>query len=327
MSSAHPIRLSCCLAPSADTTRLIRIAEEAGYQRAWLYDSPSLYEDVWMHLTLAATVTERIALGPGVLVPSLRHVAVTASAAQTLERLAPGRVVIAVGTGYTGRMAMGQPPARWAEVVDYVDTLRRLLAGEIVSVDGGHVRMMHAGERTTPATIPILVAANGPKGWELARQHGDGLMTSPTPQAGFEECALVAFGTILGDDEEPGDPRVVEALTPMITPMLQVAFDSGNIEMIQALPGGEKWRRAIEAIAPELRHLALYGGPAAGLGEIETPAVDPRMLAAGSWTARGAELKARVEEAVAQGMTELVFAPTTPDPADDLVRFAEAVLS
>lgn len=326
MNSAHEIRLSCCLPPTPNTTRLIKVAEESGYGRAWVYDSPSLYEDVWMHLALAASVTERIALGPGVLVPSLRHVAVTASAIKTLERLAPGRVAVAIGTGYTGRMAMGQAPMRWSEVVNYVKTLRGLLAGEIVSVDGGNIRMMHATRNSSASATPILVAANGPKGWELARQYGDGLMTSPTPQPGFKECALVAFGTMLADDEDPTDPRVVEALTPMIIPMLQAVFDSGNNEMIEALPGGARWRAAIDDIAPELRHLVLYGGSAAGLGEIETPAVDPKMLAQNSWTVTAAELTVRVDEAVQQGMTELVFAPTAPDPADDLRRFAEALL-
>ena len=41
--------------------------------RAWLYDSPALYPDVWVALARAAERTSTIGLGPGVLVPFLRH--------------------------------------------------------------------------------------------------------------------------------------------------------------------------------------------------------------------------------------------------------------
>ncbi len=78
----------------------MRLAESLGYTRAWLYDSPALYPDVWMQLALAATRTSTIGLGPAVLVPSLRHPVTNAAAIATLERLAPGRVSVAIGSGY-----------------------------------------------------------------------------------------------------------------------------------------------------------------------------------------------------------------------------------
>jgi 5,10-methylenetetrahydromethanopterin reductase len=82
-------------------------AEELGYARAWCYDSPALYPDVWMTLALAAERTSRIGLGPGVLIPSLRHPMVTAAAIAMLAEQAPGRVVVGVGSGFSARLAMG----------------------------------------------------------------------------------------------------------------------------------------------------------------------------------------------------------------------------
>ena len=96
--------VSCNLTPGPDTVEHIRMAEALGYRRAWLNDSPALYRDVWMTLALAAERTERIGLGVSVVVPSLRHVVVTASAIATLEALAPGRSAVIVGTGFTGRL-------------------------------------------------------------------------------------------------------------------------------------------------------------------------------------------------------------------------------
>ena len=62
-----------------------------GYRRAWLYDSPALATDVWMVLSRCAERTSRIGLGPGVLVPSLRHPMVNAAAIAELVNQAPGR--------------------------------------------------------------------------------------------------------------------------------------------------------------------------------------------------------------------------------------------
>jgi 5,10-methylenetetrahydromethanopterin reductase len=75
-----------------------------------------MYHDVWMTLARAAERTSTIGLGPSVLVPSLRHPMANAAAVATLEDLAPGRVAVAVGAGFTGRYVLGQRAMRWATV-------------------------------------------------------------------------------------------------------------------------------------------------------------------------------------------------------------------
>src|SRR5438270_7640310 len=122
--------VSVAFPTALDSHENIALAEELGYARAWLYDTPQNSPDVWMVLALAAERTDRIGLGPGVLVPSLRHPMVNAAAIAGLAELAPGRVVVAVGAGFTGRMVMGQRPMRWADVATYIRTLRALLRGE-----------------------------------------------------------------------------------------------------------------------------------------------------------------------------------------------------
>jgi 5,10-methylenetetrahydromethanopterin reductase len=122
----------------------IELAERLGYRRAWCYDSPAVLADVWMVLALAAVRTTRIGLGPGVLIPSLRHPMVTAAAISTLETLAPGRVVVGVGSGFTGRVSLGERPMRWADVEAYLRALRGLLRGETVSWHGRELQMLHS---------------------------------------------------------------------------------------------------------------------------------------------------------------------------------------
>ena len=115
----------------------VAVAESLGYRRAWCYDSPALYPDVWVTLVRCAERTSTIGLGPGVLVPSLRHLMTNAAAIATLVDLAA-----AVGSqwpsapGSPGPFTLGQKPLRWAVVADYVRTLQALLRGEMVEWDG-----------------------------------------------------------------------------------------------------------------------------------------------------------------------------------------------
>ena len=78
------LTLACAFATSEQSHEHARIAEELGYERAWFYDSPALYPDVWVQLCRAAERTKKISLGPGVLVPHLRHPMANAAAIATL---------------------------------------------------------------------------------------------------------------------------------------------------------------------------------------------------------------------------------------------------
>ena len=44
------MKVSLGITPSAQARDIAQAAEEIGYDRVWLYDSPSLYEDLWIHL-------------------------------------------------------------------------------------------------------------------------------------------------------------------------------------------------------------------------------------------------------------------------------------
>lgn len=183
------MKLACSFATSLETPKHMRIAEQLGYERAVCYDSPALYPDVWVQLCRAADITERIELGPGVLIPSLRHPMVTASAISTLVSAAgPERVIVGVGAGFTGQLAMGQPPVPWAQVRRYVLAVQALLRGERVEWDGGIAQMIHPDGRFAPAlpiTVPWAIAAEGPKGLQVARDLGAELFRTSYPDPSF----------------------------------------------------------------------------------------------------------------------------------------------
>ena len=115
-----------------DAWRDCEVAEAVGFTHAWFYDTQLLCSDVYAVMALAAEHTRTMTLGTLVAIPSNRIAPVTASAIATINALAPGRTILGIGTGFTGRNTMGMPPLPVAAMVDYVQQVRGLLAGEDV---------------------------------------------------------------------------------------------------------------------------------------------------------------------------------------------------
>ena len=71
--------------------RLAQLADDLGYDRFWVGDSHMIWREPYVLMGAMAATTKRIAIGPGVTHPLVRHITVTASAMATLNELAPGR--------------------------------------------------------------------------------------------------------------------------------------------------------------------------------------------------------------------------------------------
>ena len=197
--------ISCAFPANSAAVEQAVLAEELGYERVWIYDSPALYHDVWVTLARIAERTERIGIGPGVLVPHLRHPMTQAAAIATLDELAPRRLAVAFGAGFTGRLAMGQRMLSRKEFELGVRQVMGLLRGEVVEVDGAATQMLHSAgfAPSRPVDVPVLVNAQGPRGQQFARDIGSGVTVSFRPVPGFEWCAVLSTGTVL----EPGEDR------------------------------------------------------------------------------------------------------------------------
>lgn len=319
---------SCGIAPARNAPELAVLAESLGYRRVWVYDSPALAGDVWIALARIAERTRSIGLGPGVLVPSVRHVMVTAAAIGTVEQLAPGRLAVAISTGFTGRFLLGDRSMRWAEVADYIRTLRSLLLGQEVELNGRLIQMLHpdATIARRPIEVPIVVTANGPKGLAVARELGDGVMSGGVPCQGFDWSILGGGGTVLDDDEDPGSPRALAAAGPFVTALYHLFYELPGLGMkVEDLPGGAQWRAEVESIPAPVRHLRLHETHFMSVAERDRGLVSGETLTAFTWTGRAKQLRERFEQYAAQGATEIFFEPTGPDTARELTAFARAV--
>jgi 5,10-methylenetetrahydromethanopterin reductase len=159
-------------APMPALMRLVRDIEAAGFDGAGILDSQLISRDTFVTLGQAASHTARMALFPAVTNPFTRHPSVLASAIQTVEELAPGRVKFVIGTGYTSASTIGRKPGSLAEMRACIDTVRTLLAGESARFGETAGQLGYAGGRR----IPILMAASGPKAIELAGEIADGAL-------------------------------------------------------------------------------------------------------------------------------------------------------
>ena len=285
-----------------------------------------------MMLALAAGRTRAIGLGPASLVPSLRHPMVTAAALATLAGLAPGRVSTAFGTGLTGRMLLGERPLRWADVEEYVATVRALLQGEEASWNGSLVRLTQPPgfAASRPADVAVLIAADGPRGRAVAAELGDGVLTTRVPRqpAGpGSRQVLLTFGTVLDEGEDAASPRAVAAAGPAVAAAYHAIYESKGADGVDRLPGGREWREAVEAVEPPRRHLADPRRPPDRAQPARPGAARAaRRRCSPSWTMTGTrtDIGARLRALTEAGITEVAYQPMGPDIPRELAAFAQA---
>ena len=139
-----------------ERVRLARAAEEAGADWIGVPDA-FWWRDTWVLLAEVAHATDRIAIGPLVTNPYLRHPFHTAAAVATVQEIAGPRVFVGVGAGgseVTG--AAGVPRTDSPErIVDLARLLRRV-------ADGGPLDPVSGRELEVPLEVPpLLVAGRG----------------------------------------------------------------------------------------------------------------------------------------------------------------------
>lgn len=323
------MKISCAFPPVPETPDHIVLAEELGYETAWVYDTPALQLDCWMTLALAAVRTKKIRLGPGVLIPSLRHPMTTAAAIATLVGLVgQDRVIIGAGTGFTGRRAMGQKPLSWKHFPAMVADVQALLRGEDVLVDGELARMLHwPGQGPDrPIEVPWILGVNGPRGLQAAADSSCGVFTSrPRADAdygGIDDVIMLGFGTILESDETVHSPRVIETAGPGVA-VAYHAFLEQNDPRLEGFPNAERFLELANEIPAATRHLDLHAGHLTELNPIDRQVITGDSMNITPLTCHAADLPGRLRSVADQGITEVSFQPMG-DIERELRAFASA---
>lgn len=169
-----------------------RAAEASGFDLIYVGDIQSTHRELYTSLTLIASNTGRIILGPGVTNPITRHPAVTAGAIATLDEIAPGRVFLGIGTGDSAVHNIAERPATLAELEEYVDVVGELWSRGEATYRGKSIR-----GRAYGAEIPVLMTAHGPKSFATAGRIANSVVAGigMTPDAVSFTLESIAKGT------------------------------------------------------------------------------------------------------------------------------------
>ncbi len=160
--------------PLKELVRLVKIAEDVGFEYAWItdhYNNKNVYET----LALIASETETIKMGPGVTNPYVRSPAISASAIATIDEISEGRATFGIGPGDKATFdALG---IEWTKPVSTIKAaiadINTLLAGEKTEAGaalGGVKKVQDPKMLETAGEIAdgVLINASNPKDYEAA---------------------------------------------------------------------------------------------------------------------------------------------------------------
>ncbi len=183
--------------PYAVLVRKWRHYEELGIETIWNPDhflrptdpTAPMFEG-WTTLAALAAETSRVRMGALVSSNLLRHPALLAQEAITVDHISGGRLEVGVGCGWFEeehrrfRIPLPEPGPRVDRFSEAVEIIDRLLRGETVSYDGEHYRLSEAKLRPYPVQLPrppLTLAAHRPRMLRIVARYADRWNSMGTP--------------------------------------------------------------------------------------------------------------------------------------------------
>jgi F420-dependent oxidoreductase-like protein len=173
----------------AEQLARVRLAEELGFDGAWIFDHFKPYEGVdncmeaWTLLAALAASTERIRLGALVTGVTYRHPAVLATQIATVDHISGGRLEVALGAAWKEdehrELGIDFPGGRERveRLEEAVQVIRAVLTEDEAHFDGAHYRLDGVSYRPRPVqshTPPIWIGAAGEQlAIPVAARHAD----------------------------------------------------------------------------------------------------------------------------------------------------------
>jgi 5,10-methylenetetrahydromethanopterin reductase len=315
--------------------------------------------DPYVALATAAVATKRIVLGTGVAIAGTRIAPVTACAIASIGALAPGRVVLGLGTGNSARRAMGMPPYRVSQLREHVRVVRGLLGGGEVDYREGElnrsIRFFHQQLQliNTCDRIPIYIAGNAPRAIELAGEMGDGFITSRTNTVqGWRETwaqartsaeragrnpqelytMLLTATCLLRPGEDYDSPRVRTEAGPWAMVALHAVYES--VKSVEAAPAAIRATFAAYKEYADHRlannpayYMKLHDGHGLYLQPGEERFVTAELIRHATMTATPQDLISRLRALEAEGVRQVAFIPTPASVESFAREFGEEIIA
>lgn len=325
------------VATTTESWKVVRRAEELGFNSAWFYDTQLLNPDLFMGMTMAAMHTSKIRLGTGVLIPSNRIEPVTANCLATLNKIAPGRIDFGVGTGFTGRRTMGLRPISLSRMREYIDRVQRLILGETISWDfeektreigflNPEFGLINVNDR-----IPLHISAFGRRSRQMTAELGAGWINFGTAepscilavdkmkeaweaQWGKEKAlysTLFTLGAVQSQDS-PLSNKEIEQAGPSVAVFFHDMVESSSLGTLEGSLGKpisdlvEQYREIYMSYPEERRHLLNHKGHLMFLRPEERHLITPELVKRMTFTGKRDVLRARASHLEEAGYNQLV---------------------
>jgi 5,10-methylenetetrahydromethanopterin reductase len=328
-----PIQFGVGCSPGQSADQVLataQLAEELGFDVFWVADSHILWREVYSLLGALAVGTRRIALGPGVTHPFVRHPSLTASAIATLHELAPGRSRLGLGVGDSGPANLGVKQASLKELEQTVLGIRDMLGGRSMDWSGRAYRLGYSPPEAEG--VPIYVAAASNRTHAMSGRVADGALVGGAP-----DDLPATIDVIRAAEHEAGRP----AGTVKIAVWTTISIDGDRALARQAVRPVVA-RKALNSLGilerngqldpvdrePLLRLRRAWDSQhhmAAQYADL----VEERWVDQFSFAGLPEEVLARCQRAIADGADEIsaIFRPSAGSSLDaQLTRFAESVL-
>ena len=311
--------------PASKIAGLAKLAEDVGFDTIWITDHYN-NRDVYTTLSVISLLTNSIRLGTGVTNPYTRNAAITASSISSINEISGGRAVLGIGPGDKATFdAMGvaweKPLSRMRETVRVI---RDLLEGKAVRLNPEGTALARLS--FTSKKLPIYIGAQGPKMLELAGEVADGVLVNASHPLDFrsavpvirkgaeragrrpeeiEICAYTAFSADRDREEAINAAKMVVAFILAGSP--EVVLNRHGIDPASC----QKISKAISA----------------GDFKTTTSLVSDEMVQAFAVCGTPADCKARVDELIETGVTQIVVgSPIGPNKERSMKLIGKQIL-
>ena len=337
-----------------------KMAEDHGFTHAWFYDSHMCYSDVYASMALAAEHTRFLKIGTLVSILGNRIAPVTAHSIATINELAPGRAILGVGTGFTGRNVMGMPPTKLKTMREEIGVIRDLLSGGEARYREGNaereIKFLHPnnGYINVEDSIPIHMASNGPKALKMVGELCDGWVTIGLNTdyisgsiAAIKESAQAAgramdtvyttnltTGCVLRPGESMTSPRVLRQVGPYAILLLHTNWDPNEMKVgpfapPEVAPLAKKYfeEHIMKMGTPlEKRYQEMHLGHLVFLRPGEEKYVSPELIKLSTLTGTPGEIIDRIHQLEDAGVTNIALNVCGTDGREMIREFGNEII-
>ena len=310
------IALGAGLSPT-DTVECVRLAEQAGYESAWVIEGHG--GDQFSLLTACALATTRIRLGTAISSVFVRTAPTIAMAAACIDHFSNGRFVLGLGSSHKVQVETEhgvhytEPVTRVRETVEVV---RALLRDGAVSYHGKTITIEHFDLWFKPAhtSVPIYLSALFPQMLGLCGEVAQGLLMVFATPGSLRTAVEHLFAGAARAGREVKEIEIASLLPASVAADRKVAYDRVRPMLAFYVGYFPRYRRVAREAGFGAAVDAIAEASKRGDAARTQAAIPDEMVARLTASGTPADLRVRIAEYRRSGMALPILMPVASGP-------------